>query len=616
MFRHLHSSFLTQCNPVAKLSPRAYIPYDCSSSPEPGYFREGIYNSFPEENVRVSFLNKFYQCLLAHKIPHKTRKLVVAGPRDSGKTSWAYVFHRIIPPQYIASITNERQFSAAMIHDDTQLVIIDEWSASTMTSDLAKTILQGGWVVTAVKHAPPKQINCHSPFYITTNNVPDFRDENENVERRIHVFNTSSLSTITPGIDQWIFNNAMDCVAWIAHKLNSHRDLIPPEERWYEDEEALNSVVPSSVDGITLWKRENIIQISEADLNPQQPANAPLIHDTIHEGFITEARRRLLARKRRRRWQIRSSDSSSEEDAGKTTCVHEESDISSETLEPTQAITTANEEIDTPSKTSGQGTITPAHNEITASSQSSGEWAITPANDEIHASSQSSVEWAITPANDEIHASSQISGEQTSPPTNHEMQASPQTPQQQVVLPANKENHKCSQTSAERVIPPTNNEIQASPQATGKQAIPPRDDQIQQSPQTPKQRAIPPVNDEIPPASNTSQSSEIRIVPPSNTTSEVCNPDQPSTSTGITHAPVSEGIGDSPNTWTLNDGTYMARVAALIRFNLNKNLERGHVHAFTERVRKAKMMRDVHERAFWVKADPDIDAWMLATGRK
>lgn len=65
---------------IGKLSPRAYLPYDCSSSLEPGYFREGIYNSFPDENVRMSFLNKFYQCLLAHKIPQKTRKLVVAGP--------------------------------------------------------------------------------------------------------------------------------------------------------------------------------------------------------------------------------------------------------------------------------------------------------------------------------------------------------------------------------------------------------------------------------------------------------------------------------------------------------------------------------------------------------
>ena len=88
------------------------------------YFCESVYNLFPHEEVCLNFLNKFYQCLLAHKIPQKTRKLVVAGPQDSGKTSWAYIFHRIIPSQYIASITNKRQFSASMIND-TQLVMID-----------------------------------------------------------------------------------------------------------------------------------------------------------------------------------------------------------------------------------------------------------------------------------------------------------------------------------------------------------------------------------------------------------------------------------------------------------------------------------------------------------
>ena len=123
-------------------------------------------------------------------MPQKTRKLVVTGPRDSGKTSWASIFRRIIPEEYIASITNERQFS--MITDDTQLVFIDERSANTytMTSDLAKTILQGGWMVTAVKHSQPRCLNYHSPFYITTNNVPDFGTENENVKRRIQIFNT------------------------------------------------------------------------------------------------------------------------------------------------------------------------------------------------------------------------------------------------------------------------------------------------------------------------------------------------------------------------------------------------------------------------------------------
>jgi len=72
---------------IAKLSPRAYVPYDCSSAPRPGYFRDGILNSFGNEEVRVNFLNKFFQCLVPFKMPQKTRKLVVVGPRDSGKTA-------------------------------------------------------------------------------------------------------------------------------------------------------------------------------------------------------------------------------------------------------------------------------------------------------------------------------------------------------------------------------------------------------------------------------------------------------------------------------------------------------------------------------------------------
>ena len=138
------------------------MPYDCSTPPEPGHFQYAILNSFGDPVTRVNFLNKFYQCLLASTMPHKVRKLVVVGPRDAGKTSWANVFHHVMPSEIIASITNERQFSAAIIKDDTQLVIVDEWSSQLMMSHLAKTILQGGWIVTAVKHGEPRQV-----LYIT-----------------------------------------------------------------------------------------------------------------------------------------------------------------------------------------------------------------------------------------------------------------------------------------------------------------------------------------------------------------------------------------------------------------------------------------------------------------
>ena len=302
---------------IGKLSPRAYVPYDCSSSPRPGYFRDGVLNSFENEEVRLNFLNKFFQCLVPFKMPQKTRKLAVVGPRDSGKTAWASVLHRIVPKEYIASVTSEHQFSASMITEATQLVVIDEWSNNTMNADLAKTLLQGGWMVTAVKHGQPRCVNCYSPFYITANNLPDFRTENENVQRRIQVFNTTSLPVTHPNVDRWIYDNAMHCIAWVADQINEHRHLIDPQELWYE-EGAENNLISSQMSQ-TQWERAQIVQITQADLEPVNAhASSSSTKDTLHEGFVTKARSRRLARKRQRRRNHLLSDSSSESDvAGK-----------------------------------------------------------------------------------------------------------------------------------------------------------------------------------------------------------------------------------------------------------------------------------------------------------
>ena len=167
-------------------------------------------------------------------MPHKVKKLVVAGPKDSGKTSWSNIFHRIIPSSAIASLTKEKQFAAAMITNKTQLVIVDEWSANTMESDLAKSVLQGGWMVTAVKHRNPRTVFNNSPYYITTNHVPDLADEDENVRRRVDIFVTKSLSHPRPGIDRWSYDNAMDCIAWMAEEISANRHVIPESDLWYE----------------------------------------------------------------------------------------------------------------------------------------------------------------------------------------------------------------------------------------------------------------------------------------------------------------------------------------------------------------------------------------------
>ena len=134
-------------------------------------------------------------------------------PDVSGKTSWANIFHRVVPAESIATITSARQFSVAMLTDDTQLVIVDKWSANIVDSSLAKAILQGGWMVTAVKHGKSRRVIDCSPYYITTNDVLNFGDEDANVQRWIQIFITKSLPCQIPGIDCWIYDHAMDSIA-------------------------------------------------------------------------------------------------------------------------------------------------------------------------------------------------------------------------------------------------------------------------------------------------------------------------------------------------------------------------------------------------------------------
>ena len=90
-----------------------FIPYDSASPPEPKYFKDAILNFFPDDDVRANPLNKFHRCLMAGRMPHKVRKPVVHGPKNSGKTSWSHVFLGIIPIRYIASITQENNSQPA-----------------------------------------------------------------------------------------------------------------------------------------------------------------------------------------------------------------------------------------------------------------------------------------------------------------------------------------------------------------------------------------------------------------------------------------------------------------------------------------------------------------------
>lgn len=75
------------------------------------------------------------------------------------------------------------------------------------------------------------------------------------------------------------------------------------------------------------------------------------------------------------------------------------------------------------------------------------------------------------------------------------------------------------------------------------------------------------------------------------------------------------GLCSPPGGWVLNDVEYMKKVAHLITYGF-LNVKKGEVHCFTERMVKAQLKRTKEEKDFWTAPDPNIDAWMLTTGRK
>ena len=66
--------------------------------------------------------------------------------------------------------------------------------------------------------------------------------------------------------------------------------------------------------------------------------------------------------------------------------------------------------------------------------------------------------------------------------------------------------------------------------------------------------------------------------------------------------------------WAFNNLEYFDKVANYLECNLYKDLKKGHVHSFLQRRDNAKTKHTHKDRQFWEKADPEIDAWMLATG--
>lgn len=150
-------------------SPRAFVKYyyDPDRLPYPEPFVKGVENSFGNPIVRKKFYKKYYQLLMHGQFPHKETKLCLVGPADSGKTSWFSPLQGIIPSRYIAGVMNDGKFSAAMITNNTQVVMMDEWTPDSLSCEDAKRVLQGKIAIMIL-------ILCATIFLVVRGSVREF----------------------------------------------------------------------------------------------------------------------------------------------------------------------------------------------------------------------------------------------------------------------------------------------------------------------------------------------------------------------------------------------------------------------------------------------------------
>ena len=133
-----------------------------------------------------------------------------------------------------------------------------------MGIDLAKTLLQGGWLVTPVKHWHARTVINNSPFYITTNKIPAFAEDDENVRRRIAIFNTKSLAETGPGIDRWMFDT----------EIKKYQQWIETESLWY-NRPGSNDRTRTDTRGVGLFDVRAVKDIPQVDL--QDHASFPTV---------------------------------------------------------------------------------------------------------------------------------------------------------------------------------------------------------------------------------------------------------------------------------------------------------------------------------------------------
>ena len=214
---------------IGKESPRAYIDYKHTKKPDPGYFKQILENSLNELEM-AHFCEYFIRLLNCRIKQHKEKVMCLVGEPNSGKTSLFTPISRLIPARYIAMITKQKAFNKSLVDENTQIIFLDEAHANLMEPDDWKILTQGGLTAHDRKYKTSslKVIRC--PMFITCQTDMDFGEHhNTAMEARLRKFFFKSLTAPrVAGVQEFLRDNAMDCIVWACGLARTPDDELPP----------------------------------------------------------------------------------------------------------------------------------------------------------------------------------------------------------------------------------------------------------------------------------------------------------------------------------------------------------------------------------------------------
>ena len=89
-----------------------------------------------------------------------------------------------------------------------------------------------------LKNKDSINLQCHVPVYISTNFMPNFREDMVNINRRLAEYNTKEIPMAqqVPGVLEGYQLRCMEYLHWMADYISTNRGLVDEEDLFYEKE--------------------------------------------------------------------------------------------------------------------------------------------------------------------------------------------------------------------------------------------------------------------------------------------------------------------------------------------------------------------------------------------